>query len=255
MANRPSFVLRIAVVACLLAAACASESDYEGSPHKVQVMLGMHANFYHSWRGDTNDEAGFGTDIRIVRAILEMLDEANGSGLDAKVYWELDNLFTLETILPEYAPDIIEDIRRRVEQGHDEVLLLSYSNTLLAGATENEMRAAVRWSISNPWGSGVRDLFGDFVPILRPQEYTTTTGMGRVLADEGIEGVILSYSGYPFNSLSTFLPRLSPEQRFGATWLRFEVDGPRLVLLPAASIGDVLNQISIERWMLDLRKL
>lgn len=142
MANRPSFVLRIAVLVCLLAVACASESDYEGSPHKVQVMLGMHANFYHSWRGDTNDEAGFGTDIRIVRAILEMLDEANESGLDAKVYWDMDNLFTLETILPEHAPDIIKDIRRRVEQGHDEVLLLSYSNTLLAGATEKEMSAA-----------------------------------------------------------------------------------------------------------------
>ena len=32
-------------------------------PHKVYVMLGFHASFYYSWRGDTPDEAGFGTDI------------------------------------------------------------------------------------------------------------------------------------------------------------------------------------------------
>ncbi|MCP5069467.1 MAG: hypothetical protein GY946_23110, partial [bacterium] len=255
MSRHIPLVLRACLVFCLLATACARESDYDGSPHKVQVMLGMHANFYHSWRGDTNDEAGFGTDIRIVRAIIEMLDAANAQGLDAKVYWDVENLFTLETILPEYAPDIIENMRRRIEQGRDEVLLMSYSNTLLAAATEDEMRAAVKWSISNPWGSGVRDLFGDFVPILRPQEYTTTTGMGRVLAEEGVEGVILSYSGYPFNATATFLPHLDLEQRYGATWLRFEENGPALVLLPAASIGDVLNQISIERWMLDLRRL
>ena len=54
-------------------------------PYKVYVILGMHANFYHSWRGDTPDEAGFGQDIRIVREILKMLDEANAEGLDASV--------------------------------------------------------------------------------------------------------------------------------------------------------------------------
>jgi len=35
----------------------------EDIPYKVYVILGFHASFYHSWRGDTPDEAGFGTDI------------------------------------------------------------------------------------------------------------------------------------------------------------------------------------------------
>ena len=31
---------------------------------KVYVALGFHTNLYHSYRGDTPDEAGFGKDIR-----------------------------------------------------------------------------------------------------------------------------------------------------------------------------------------------
>ena len=44
---------------------------------KVYVALGFHINFYHSWRGDTPDEAGFGTDIRVIRKVLEILNRAN----------------------------------------------------------------------------------------------------------------------------------------------------------------------------------
>jgi len=39
----------------LLLAGCGGGGD---SPHRVYAMLGFHGNFYHSWRGDTPDEAG-----------------------------------------------------------------------------------------------------------------------------------------------------------------------------------------------------
>lgn len=240
---------------CALALGCVDAADFEGSPHKVYVILGFHSNFYHSWRGDTPDEAGFGTDIRIAREVLRMLDEADAAGQDVRAYWDTDNLFTLETILPRYAPDIIEGIRRRVASGRDEIVPAPYDNGLFGAMTEDELRASVRWSISNPWGSGVRDLFGAFTPLIRPNEFMTTTGIGRILAEEGIEGIILSYSSWPFNAFSNFVPTLPPEQRYNPIWVRFEENGPRLILFPSVSIGDVLNRISLERWMLDLRRL
>jgi hypothetical protein len=256
--RRAQSALLIAFCAAFCAAAvlgCADVSDFDGSPRKIYVILGFHSNFYHSWRGDTPDEAGFGTDIRLARAILRMLDEANEKGLDAKGYWETDNHFTLETILPEHAPDIIEGIRRRVQEGQDEVLLAPYNNGLFGAMTEDELRASVRWSITNPWGSGAKDLFGTFTPLIRPNEAMSTTGIAPILREEGVEGVVLAYSSWAFTAFSNFVPTLPPEQRFNPTWVRFGEGAEPLVLFPSVSIGDVLNQVSLERWMLDLRKL
>ncbi len=225
------------------------------SPHKVYVILGFHTNFYHSWRGDTPDEAGFGTDIRLVRRILDILDESNRAGLDARGYWEADNAFTLESILPTHAPDILEGIRRRVEEGRDEVLLAPYNNAAISTMPPDELRAALRWSVSNPWRSGVEDLFGRYTPWVRPQEGTFTPGLIPFLWSEGIEGVVLAYSGYVFTTFSNFVAPLPPEQRYGVTRLRTRPDGPETVLLPCVSVADVLNHRSLEQWMLDLRKL
>lgn len=227
----------------------------ESSPHKIFVVLGFHTSFYHSWRGDTPDEAGFGTDIRVVRAILRMLDEANARGLDARGYWEADAQFTLESILPAHAPDILEGIRRRVDAGKDEVLIAPYNNGMLSSMTADEVRASLRWAVTNPWGSGANDLFGRHVPIVRPQEYMFTSGLIPLLREEGMEGLILAYSSYPFTTFSNYVPLLPPEQRFGLTWLRTEADGPRILLFPSVSTGDIVDNVSFEKWLLDLREL
>lgn len=224
-------------------------------PYKVYVILGFHANMYHSWRGDTNDEAGFGQDIRIVRAILKMLDEANQNGLDARGYWEGESLFTLEDIVPKHAPDIIADIKRRIEAGLDEFMPAPYSNTLFSAATADEMRAVVRWSVSNPWGSGAKDLFGSYVPLIRPQESMLTTGSEPILLEEGMKGVTVAYSGYAFTSFANFVSLLAPEQRYHFTWMRTQDNGPRMILFPCVSAADVVNYVSLEKWMLDLHKL
>jgi len=236
----------------LLLGGCSGD---ESSPHRVYVTLGFHGNFYHSWRGDTPDEAGFGQDIRIVREILRILDEANARGLDARGYWDVENLFTYERILPEHAPDIIESLQRRIGEGLDEALLMPYDNGLLHAMTEDELRANLRWAIRNPWGSGVQDLFGRYAPLLRPQEMTLTAGPIPILEDEGVEGLVLLWTGVPFNALSTFVPPLPPEQRYGTTRVRLREEGPSTILLPAASVGDVVDHVSLEKWMLDLRAL
>lgn len=249
------FLLAVAVTLPLLGKLAHRRALAVGSPHKIYVVLGFHTNFYHSWRGDTPDEAGFGTDIRIVREILRILDQANAEGLDARSYWESDNQFTLESILPQHAPDILEGIRRRVQAGHDEVLVAPYNNGFFSAMTEDEARAALRWAVHNPWGSGVGDLFGSYVPIVRPQEGMFTPGLIPLLEQEGMQGLILAYSTFPFTTFSNFVEPLSVAQRHGLTWLRTEPDGPRIKLFPCTSLGDVIDFVSLEKWMLELREL
>ena len=135
------------------------------------------------------------------------------------------------------------------------MVLGAYANGLTGAMTERELDATVRWAVSNPWRSGTRDVFGTHTPVLRAQEGMLTTGSIPILQAAGVEAVVLAYSEWPFNTFSNFVPRLAPEQRYGVTWLRLREGGPRLKLLPAMSIGDVLNHISFERWMLDLREM
>lgn len=61
--------------------------------HKVYIALGFHGNLYHSFRGDTNDDNGFGRDIRIIRHIIQTLDRFNGRGIPVRASWEFDNHF------------------------------------------------------------------------------------------------------------------------------------------------------------------
>jgi hypothetical protein len=228
----------------------------EDSPYNVYVMLGFHTSFYHSWRGDTPDEAGFGTDIRIVRQIIKMLDEANARGLDARGYWDFDVYWTLEEIIPAHAPDIIEGIRQRVQAGLDEVLPGPYNNGANHAATEEEFRTAVAYAVENPYRSGLRQVFGQVTPIYRAQEGMYTTGQNRVLLEEGIEGIISLYATIPsYNSISTFIPPLPPQARHNPLWLRSSPHEVPIVLLPCISPGDLVNYISLEMWMLQLRKL
>ena len=218
-------------------------------------MLGFHTSFYHSWRGDSPDEAGFGTDIRLVREIIRMLDEANAQGLQARGYWDLDVYWTLEQIIPSYAPDIIEGIRRRLSAGLDEVLPGPYNNGANHAATEEEFRTAIAYALENPYGSGLRQVFGDVTPIYRPQEGMYTTGQNRIFLEQGIEGIINSYATIPFNSISTVIHTLPPESRYNPMWLRSSPDEEPIVLLPCVSPGDLVNYVSLEMWLLQLRKL
>ena len=92
-----------------------------GHAARIYLAFRFHANFYHSYRGDTTDELGFGKDIRIIRKIIEVLDTFNADGVPACGTWDIENYFSLERIMPEHCPDIIESLRRRVSEGTDEV--------------------------------------------------------------------------------------------------------------------------------------
>ena len=47
----------------------------------IYIAFRFHGNFYHSYRGDTPDELGFGKDIRIIRHLIDTLDDLNQRGI------------------------------------------------------------------------------------------------------------------------------------------------------------------------------
>jgi Fibronectin type III domain len=221
---------------------------------KVYVTLGFHVNFYHSWRGDTPDEAGFGTDIRVIREIIKTLNRANQAGLKARGYWDTEVYWTFQEILPKHSPDILADIRRRVDAGLDEIVLGPFNNGANHAATTDEFRASVAWAIENEWGSGLKQLFGKVAPFYRPQETMFTIGQESIFKEYGVDGLILYYAGVPFNTISSFIPRLDDEQRYNPLWFRSREDQPPLILLPCIAAGDLIEQVSLENLMLDLHR-
>jgi hypothetical protein len=52
---------------------------------RIHLALRFHTNFYHSYRGDTPDEFGFGKDIRIIRSILQTLAGAGAGAIGAYI--------------------------------------------------------------------------------------------------------------------------------------------------------------------------
>ena len=94
--------------------------------NKIHIAYGFHVNCYHSYRGDTNDNLGFGSDIRIINKILDTLTDFNERGIPVKGTWDSENFFSLEKILPEYAPEIIEKMKERVARYGDENIIMRH---------------------------------------------------------------------------------------------------------------------------------
>ena len=223
--------------------------------NKVYVAFGFHGNLYHSFRGDTNDENGFGRDIRIIRHILSTLDRFNAKGVPVRASWEFDNHFSLEHLLPEYAPDIITTVKRRVSQGRDEVMLMSYNNGLASAMTRQEFTDAVNWSISNPWGSGVKDVFGHYSPIVRPQEMMTTPGNFEIYKQSGVKAVSLYYSATPFDTFRVFSRKLTREEAHNPLTYKNDQTGEEILVIPTYNIGDLVENVSLGQWVRNLHQM
>ncbi len=225
------------------------------SAHTVQIAFGFHVNLYHSFRNDTDDDSGFGQDIRIIRHIIATLDRYNAQGVPVKGIWDFDNLFSLQEILPRHAPDIISAIRRRVRENGDEVILMSYNNGLVSAMTEPELTDAMRWAVSNPWGSGVRDLFGTYSPIVRPQEMMTTPGNFGIYRKQGIQAVALYYSSTPFDAFGLFSRPLTMAEAHNPMRYHHPDTREEMVVIPTYHPGDLVEHVSLANWVAELRRL
>ncbi len=222
-------------------------------PH-IHLAFRFHGNFYHSYRGDTPDELGFGKDIRIIRHIISTLDIFNAVGVPVRGTWDFENYFSLETLMSQYCPDIIIDMQRRIHKGADEANLMSYNNGLVSAMTAIEFEAAIRLGISNDNGSGLRDLFGDgFYPMVRPQEMMFTPIHLKMYPACGIQAISLFYSAIPFNGFSNFVPKLSLLNRHNPITLEHPLVKGSMTLMPCYNTGDLLDHLSLRRWVKQLR--
>lgn len=232
----------------------AASSD-AATPHRVHIAFGFHVNLYHSFRGDTNDENGFGQDIRVIRHTIAALDRFNRQGIPVRAVWDFDSLFSLQEILPRYAPDIIADVRRRVRENGDDVILMSYNNGMVSAMTDKEFMTSMRRAISNAHGSGVKDLFGRVAPVVRPQEMMTTPGNFERYRALGIDTVALYYSATPFDGFRMFSRPLSPTEAHNPITYKNPESGESIVILPTYHAGDLVENVSLRHWAQRLHRL
>lgn len=222
---------------------------------KIHLAFRFHGNFYHSYRGDTPDELGFGKDIRIIRYLIAVLDEYNQRGIPVCGTWDFENYFSLEKIMPEYCPDIIAGLQRRIQDGQDEIQFMSYNNGLINAHTAREFEEAMRRAISNTAGSGLRDLFGEkYFNMVRPQEMMYTPIHLQMYPALGIDFISLFYSAVPFNGFSNFIPRLAPAESYNPLTLTYPAIAQSMTLLPAYNIGDLADHLTLRRWVKKIRR-
>ncbi len=221
---------------------------------QIYLAFRFHVNFYHSYRDNTPDENGFGKDIKIIRHIIKTLDEYNAKGVAIQGTWDVDNVFSLQNIIPEHCPDIIENWKRRVKEGRDEFQLMSFNNGLISAHTAKEFDDVMQRTISNSDKSGIKDVFGSFEPMVRPQEMMFTPIHLKAYKQAGIDSISLFNSALPFNAFSNFIPPLSLVERFNPLTLKYDGIEETLTLLPAYNTGDLVDNLSLVKWVKKVRK-
>ena len=221
---------------------------------KIHVAFRFHTNLYHSYRPDTLDEDGIGKDIRLIRYILDVLDAYNAGGVPVRGTWDIENHFSLGGNMRLFCPELIERIKKRVADGTDEMELMSFNNGIVSAHTAEEFRRNIAWSISNEWGSGVKDVFGTYAPVVRPQECMTTPGLIPLYKELGIEAISIYYSCISFNGFGCFVPKLSVKERFNPLWYGAPGRNERIALLPAINPGDSLDHLGMLNLVKSLRR-
>lgn len=220
--------------------------------NKIHVAYGFHVNCYHSYRGDTNDSFGFGSDIRIINKILDILTDFNERGIPVKGTWDSENFFSLQKILPQYAPEIIEKMKLRVKKYGDENIIMGYNNGALSAMTEDEFAASIELSVTNADGSGLVDIFGECEKIVRPQEVMFTPSQVSLYNKLGVKALCLYYSCVPFDAFRTIVPPLSDEYAFNP--LKYTYKNESMTIIPTYSNSDVCDAGTLRAWVKELRK-
>ncbi len=220
--------------------------------YRVHVAFGFHVNCYHSYRGDTNDNLGFGSDIRIIRKTLDVLTALNEEGVPVKGTWDCENFFSLERILPEYAPDIIEKMQMRVDKYGDEQIIMGYSNGALGAMNDEEFTASIEKAVTNEQGSGLADLFSRYEMIVRPQEVMFTPSQVSLYNKLGVKALCLYYSCVPFDAFRTIVPKLPDEIAFNP--LTYSYKGESMTVIPTYNNSDICDAGCLRAWVRELHE-
>lgn len=208
----------------------------------VHLALSFHGNFYHSYRGDSPTDDGFGQDIEVIRNTLDWLDARPWVHAD----WDFDNHWTTDLWMPEHSPDILQRIRARVEAGTDDVRLMSWNNGAMTAMPRTAFDAAIsRAKVST------EAAFGDWVVGVQPQENMITPDHIGWYQDQRIQWVTLFYGASGFTG-----PRLDidldPLQQVNPVHLRDPDSVRRLTWVPVYHHADVLEHGGLLGWVRQL---
>lgn len=210
----------------------------------VHVALSFHTNFYHSYRGDSVDDDGFGLDIDVIRNTLDWLD----AHPYVKGNWDVDNAFTTDDWMIEHSPDIISRISERVANGQDEIRLMAWNNGAMAASTEAEFSQAVLRAFESN-----ENTFGAVVPGVQPQECMFSPDHLQWYPDNGVEWVTLFYAANGFTALREDIT-LEGIAQYNPVALNDPLSEASMTLVPVYHHADVLDHGGLSGWAKQLSK-
>lgn len=215
----------------------------------VHIALSFHGNLYHSYRGDSNTEDGYGIDLEVMRTTLDWL----GRHPTVHADWDIENHFSLDGWMQTDGADVLARIQQRVADGQDDVRLMSWNN----GAMANHTRAEFDASISRAKDS-LTAAFGGHVPGVQPQECMFTPDHIGWYRDQGIEWITLFHSATGFTAL---YPELElPEDSWYAPveitdpQAAPDASPPSMTLVPVYHHADLINHGGLDGWARQLHE-
>ncbi len=206
----------------------------------VHLNLSFHVNLYHSYRGDAPDDTGYGLDIDVIRATLDWLDKYP----EVRADWDMENYFSVDGWLASDAPDILERVRQRVEDGRDQVRLMSWNNGAMSASTFEEFEAAVQRGQASNLAA-----FGATVPGVQPQECMFSPDHVGWYPALGIEWITLFNSQSPFTGFPLDVA-LQGEDNYQVATLSNGED--QMLLVPVYNHADVFDHGSLRAWVQQL---
>ncbi|TXT67565.1 MAG: hypothetical protein BAJALOKI1v1_50005 [Promethearchaeota archaeon] len=227
---------------------------------KIYFIPSPHINYYHSYRGDSRGADGFGKDLKLMRGILDYIDEIEEMGLcggKIKITWDYADTYWSIQLQKEYQSDVLDRVIERCKKGKDEVLIGSWGNVGQPFLDAEEFIANYEWLLENSMGIGLKQLFpGRVAPYIRAQETMFTQGMIELFNKCGIKGVCNYYSVYEFDVARPFLcPRLDANQRYGLVKFNSTISNASCLMIPMYAFGDILDYCSIKRWFKLIRTM
>jgi hypothetical protein len=210
----------------------------EQTKGRIFIALSFHANYYHSYRGDSVDDDGFGIDIEVIRNTLDWLDE----NPDVQGNWDFDNAFTTDLWMLDHSPDIIERISQRVSEGKDEVRIMSWNNGAMAASTKEEFATSIEWAFSSN-----ENAFGDVVPGVQPQECMFSPDHLSWYQENGVTWITMFYVANGFTALRQDI-NLSGIELHNPVSLVDPITNGSMTLVPVYHHADLLDHGGLAGW-------
>ncbi len=212
---------------------------------RVLLAFSQHTNLYHSYRGDTPDEDGFGKDFYIIANTLGILQRHPQFHND----WDIDNLFSLDDWFPTYAPELLGAIQARIAAGVDGMRVMSHNNGLMAGETPEELSASIELAKES------LEAFvpGRWSPGVQPQEHTYTPAHVRTYTQSGIDWLTLYYSASSFTAFRNEIPLELP-QAHGVLTLSSQLYPETMTVVPVYHHADIGDHGGLANWLRQLHQ-